>query len=94
MEAELALGRHASAVADLEVLVHEYPLRERCWELLLLALYRSGRQADALRRFQDVRAILVGELGIEPGPALRDLEGAILRHESGLRARVPAATRG
>ena len=83
-EAELALGRHASAVADLEVLVHEYPLRERCWELLLLALYRSGRQAEALRRFQEVRAVLVGELGIEPGPALRDLEGAILRHESGL----------
>ena len=90
-EAELALGRHASAVADLEVLVHEYPLRERCWELLLLALYRSGRQAEALRRFQEVRAVLVGELGIEPGPALRDLEGAILRHESGLSR--PASTR-
>ncbi|MDZ4825660.1 MAG: BTAD domain-containing putative transcriptional regulator [Actinomycetota bacterium] len=94
IEAELALGRHAAAVADLERLVAEHPLRERCWELLLLALYRSGRQADALRRYQDVRAILVGELGIEPGPGLRDLEGAILQHADGLqgeRTRVIAA---
>ncbi len=84
IEAELALGRHAAAVAELERLVVDHPLRERCWELLLLALYRSGRQADALRRYQDVRAILVGELGIEPGPGLRELEAAILQQAGGL----------
>ncbi|HVJ97019.1 MAG TPA: BTAD domain-containing putative transcriptional regulator, partial [Acidimicrobiia bacterium] len=80
-EAQLQLGMHAIVVADLEGFVREYPLRERGWELLLLALYRSGRQADALRRFQDVRKTLVNELGIEPGPGLRTLEGAILRQE-------------
>ena len=83
-EAELALGGHATAVADLEVLVQEHPLRERCWELLLLALYRSGRQAEALRRYQDVRSVLVDELGIEPGPALRELETSILRQDDEL----------
>lgn len=93
-EVELALGRHGAAVAELERLVADYPLRERCWELLLLALYRSGRQADALRRYQDVRAALVGELGIEPGPGLRELEAAILQHDGALRPdRVPATVR-
>jgi len=91
-EAELALGRHARLVSDLEVLVREHPLRERFWELLLLALYRSGRQAEALRRFQEVRAVLVGELGIEPGPPLRRLETAILRHESTLSLSGDALT--
>jgi DNA-binding SARP family transcriptional activator len=80
-EAQLALGMHAAVVAELEGFVRAHPLRERAWELLLLALYRSGRQADALRRYQEVRATLVTELGIEPGPALRDLEGSILRQE-------------
>jgi len=80
-EAEIALGRHSQVVADLETFVCEHPLRERGWELLLLALYRSGRQAEALRRYQEVRAILIDELGIEPGPALRELEGEILRQE-------------
>jgi DNA-binding SARP family transcriptional activator len=89
-DVRIARGEHATVVADLEVLVSEHPLRERCWELLLLALYRSGRQADALRRFQEVRAVLVGELGIEPGPGLRELEGAILRQEAGLDGAVPA----
>ena len=91
-EAELALGEHARVVSDLEALVREYPLRERLWELLLLALYRSGRQADALRRFQEVRAILVGELGIEPGPSLRALETAILQHESSLTPSIDVVT--
>jgi DNA-binding SARP family transcriptional activator len=88
-DARIASGDHATVVADLEVLVHEHPLRERGWELLLLALYRSGRQADALRRYQEVRAVLVGELGIEPGPGLRELEGAILRQEAGLHGAAP-----
>jgi DNA-binding SARP family transcriptional activator len=83
-EAEIELGRHQQVVADLHTFVHEHPLRERGWELLLLALYRSGRQAEALRRYQQVRAILIDELGIEPGPALRELEGEILRQEPGL----------
>jgi DNA-binding SARP family transcriptional activator/tetratricopeptide (TPR) repeat protein len=91
-DARIALGEHAGVVADLEVLVREHPLRERAWELLLLALYRSGRQSDALRRFQDVRAILVGELGIEPGPGLRELEGAILRQEAALTVKRAVGT--
>ncbi len=86
--AALALGHHGRVVADVEALVAAHPLRERCWELLLLALYRSGRQAEALRRYQEVRRLLVGELGIEPGPALRALESAILRQEADL---VPKA---
>ena len=80
-EAVLALGDHARAATDLEALIAAHPLRERCWELLLLALYRGGRQAEALRRYQEVRSLLVGELGVEPGPALRALEAAILRQE-------------
>ena len=92
-EAALALGNHGSAVADLESLVAEHPLRERGWELLLLALYRSGRQGEALRRYQELRRILVDQLGIEPGPSLRTLEGAILRQEADLvpRRAVPTA---
>ncbi len=85
IEVELALGRHAAAVVELERLVTDHPLRERCWELLLVALYRSGRQAEALRRYQDVRALLVAELGIEPGPGLRQIEAAILDHDDDLR---------
>ena len=84
-EAAIAAGEHATVVPDLEALVNSHPLRERAWELLLLALYRSGRQAEALRRYHEVRSILVTELGIEPGAALRDLEQAILRQDA-LRA--------
>src|SRR5262249_7006569 len=62
-----------------ERLVGEYPLRERLWYLLMLALYRSGRQADALAAYQRARAVLAGELGLEPGPELRELERAGLR---------------
>ena len=80
-EAALALGNHRRAVADLETMVAAHPLRERCWELLLLSLYRSGRQSEALRRYREVRALLVEELGIDPGPALRALEIAILRQD-------------
>lgn len=93
-EAVIAIGDHARAVADLEGLVLSNPLRERGWELLLLALYRSGRQAEALRRYQELRALLVGELGIEPGPSLRALEGAILRQDSGLEPRAEPLAAG
>jgi DNA-binding SARP family transcriptional activator len=84
VEAELELGKDAALVAELEELVEQEPLRERPRRQLMLALYRSGRQAEALERYRDGRRLLVGELGIEPSPALQELERAILRHDSGL----------
>jgi DNA-binding SARP family transcriptional activator len=69
IEADLRLGRQRELVADLEGLVREHPLRERLWAQLLVALYRSGRQAEALSAYQRARSILVEELGIDPGPA-------------------------
>ena len=87
--AELDLGRHAELVGELEHLVHELPVRERLCGQLMLALYRSGRQAEALEAFQDVRQKLVDELGIDPGTELRDLQGAILRHDPALDLAVP-----
>ena len=91
-EALLACGRHRELIGDLETLTAAYPLRERLWSQRMLALYRAGRQADALRAYRDLRAILVRELGIEPGPALVDLEGRILRQDPGL-ARPPGRAR-
>ncbi|MBB5889864.1 BTAD domain-containing putative transcriptional regulator [Kutzneria kofuensis] len=76
--ARLALGEHITAIGELESLVTQHPFRERLWELLILALYRSGRQADALAAFHRARATLVDELGIEPGRQLRRLEAAVL----------------
>jgi predicted ATPase/DNA-binding SARP family transcriptional activator len=84
LDAELAGGRHTEAVVELQTLTDEYPFRERLWELLMLALYRSGRQADALRAYQEARRRLGEELGIEPTPALRRLEGEILFHDPSL----------
>src|SRR5262249_25496578 len=81
VEADLALGRDRELVPELDQLVEEHPLRERLRGQLMLALYRSGRQADALASFQAARAALVDDLGIEPGPALRQLELAILRQD-------------
>jgi len=78
IDAELRLGRHAEVVADLERLVQEAPFREERWRLLVLTLYRCGRQADALRAYQRARRELVESLGVEPGPALKGLEQAIL----------------
>lgn len=79
--AEIESGRAAGVIAELEALAAEHPLREELRRLQMLALYRAGRQAEALATFQSARAALVDELGIEPGPALRDLHAAILRHE-------------
>lgn len=79
LEAELAAGHYDGAAARLEAELAKDPLRERLWLLLMLALYRSGRQADALRAFQRARTLLSEELGIEPGVELRDLELAILQ---------------
>jgi DNA-binding SARP family transcriptional activator/ABC-type branched-subunit amino acid transport system substrate-binding protein len=85
IEADLALGRHAALVGELDALVAEHPLRERLHGQLMLALYRSGRQADALERYRDARRALIDELGIEPGPALKELERAILAQDPALR---------
>jgi len=82
--AELELGWAAELVPELEALVEEDPLRERPCSLLMLALYRSGRQADALAAYHEARDALVGELGIEPSPELKRLELAILRHDPAL----------
>ena len=81
IEAKLALGRHAEVIAELETLTREHPYRERLRGLLMLALYRSDRQAEALQAYQDARRQLVAELGIEPGEQLRDLERAILAQD-------------
>jgi DNA-binding SARP family transcriptional activator len=81
LETELGLGRHAETVPELEALIGEHPLRENLRRLLMLALYRSGRQAEALQAFQDARRALVEELGLEPEPALQELERAILNHD-------------
>jgi DNA-binding SARP family transcriptional activator len=86
LELDLELGRHAQALAEIDALVAEHPLREHARRLQLIALYRSGRQADALETYRQARTILVEELGIEPGPALREVEQAILRHDPSLAA--------
>jgi DNA-binding SARP family transcriptional activator len=85
-EACLALGRAAQAVADLDKHVAEQPWREEGWRLLALALYRSGRQADALAVLRKARTLLVEQLGLDPGPALRHLESDILHHADRLAA--------
>ena len=84
IEADLALGRHAELVGELEALVQEHPLRERLRGQLMLALYRSGRQAEALEAYQETRRTLVEELGIEPSRTLQELERAILNQDSEL----------
>src|SRR5215207_2588198 len=89
IDADLACGRHAELVGELEALVAQHPLRERLRGAQVLALYRGGRQAEALEAYRAARAMLDEELGLEPTPALRDLEHAILTHDAGLRA--PAA---
>jgi len=85
----LTLGRHAELVGELSGLVNEHPLRERLQGQLFLALYRAGRQADALRAFSRARTVLVDELGIDPGPDLRRLEQQILTQDPSLDWRSP-----
>jgi DNA-binding SARP family transcriptional activator len=84
IEAELQLGRHSELAGELEALVAAHPLRERMHGQLMLALYRAGRQADALEAYRRLRRALVDELGLEPGPGLQQLEHAILRQDSSL----------
>jgi DNA-binding SARP family transcriptional activator/tetratricopeptide (TPR) repeat protein len=84
IETDLGRGRHAELVGELEGLVKEYPLRERLRSQLMISLYRSGRQAEALEAYQAARAALVEELGIQPSKSLRELEQAILRQDPAL----------
>ena len=81
IDADLACGRHAEVAGELDALVREHPLRERLRGQQMLALYRAGRQADALAAYRDARHALVDGLGIEPSPRLRELEAAILRQD-------------
>jgi DNA-binding SARP family transcriptional activator len=94
IEAGLALGRHADLVGELELLVAEHRLRERLHGQLMLALYRSGRQAEALGVYRRTREALVAEFGIEPSPALRALERRILSQELSLDLERPGVGGG
>jgi hypothetical protein len=94
VEIDLATGRHAELVAELRSLTAEYPLRERLWHQLMLALYRSHRQAEALNTFREVSTVLREELGVDPGNDLTDLHHRILTGDPALTAREPAASDG
>ena len=89
-ETALALGEHREIVSALRATLDENPFRERVWGQLMLALYRGGRQADALETFQQARRVLAEQLGLEPGPELRHLQEAILAHDPAI-APVPVA---
>jgi DNA-binding SARP family transcriptional activator/ABC-type transport system substrate-binding protein len=91
IESELALGRHGRLVAELERLVAAHPLRERFRAQLMLALYRSGRQADALAVYAETRALLVEDLGLDPSAQLRELQRRILSHDPALELSVTVA---
>ncbi len=83
-EARLALGEHLELIPELSAFTAQHPYRERGWSLLMLALYRAGRQSEALDAYRRAHAKLADELGIEPSPPLRELERAILRHDPSL----------
>jgi hypothetical protein len=92
VEAHLALGEHALVVNELEQLIEEYPFHEDFHGRLMLALYRCGRQADALSLVRRLRRTLAADLGLEPGPGLRELEAQILRQDASLDAPLGHAT--
>src|SRR3954449_10144580 len=104
IDADLVLGEHARLVGELEALVAEHPLRERCRAQLMLALYRCGRQSEALDVYRDARRLMIDELGIEPASELRELEQKILAQDPDLasprlwrpaaRRRAPETPRG
>ena len=91
IEALLRLGRHGELAGRLDSLVAAHPLRERLRGQWMLALYRSGRQADALQAYRDGRRLLASELGLEPGPELQRMERAILEQDPALEVSAPAA---
>jgi len=94
IEAELASGQEREVVGDLSTLVAEHPLREGFRAQMMLALYRTGRQAEALEVYQRTRSLLVEELGVEPGPALQELHRAVLTHDLSLERRAPQGPAG
>jgi class 3 adenylate cyclase/DNA-binding winged helix-turn-helix (wHTH) protein len=89
IDADLELGRHAAVIGELETLVREHPLRERLRGQQMLALYRAGRQADALEAYRAHRRVLDEELGLDPGPELQQLERGILTHDAELARPAP-----
>ncbi|MEQ3553113.1 BTAD domain-containing putative transcriptional regulator [Pseudonocardia nematodicida] len=89
--AGLAVGADSTLLDELEALTREHPLRERAWELRARALYRAGRQADALATLRAAREVLADELGVDPGPGLREAERAVLAQDPALLHRAPAA---
>ena len=91
IDADLTAGRHGEVIFELEALVEENPLREQLHGQRMLALYRCGRQAEALNAYRDVRGMLVGHFGVEPGPELRRLHWAILRQDAELEPRAAEA---
>ena len=94
IDADLALGEDSGLVAELEALVHQHPLRERLTAQLMLALYRSGRQAEALECYRGARSRLLEELGLDPGRELQELEAAILAHDPRLDSPSRGSARG
>lgn len=94
IDLDLALGRGPELVAEIEQLVDAHPWRERLCRQLMTALYRAGRQTDALRAFQRTRAILIDEVGVEPGPELAAMEARVLAQDPTLAAPLPAPTGG
>jgi len=93
LELDLALGDHAAVIPELEALVAQHPYREQLHAHLMVALYRAGRQADALDAFRRARRALVDELGLEPGPELQRLEAAVLAQDPALELAAPAPRR-
>ncbi|MEO6714039.1 MAG: BTAD domain-containing putative transcriptional regulator [Mycobacteriales bacterium] len=93
-QAELASGHAEELVSELETLVALHPTRERLWEHLMVALYRTGRQADALASYARARALLDDALGVEPGPALRSTHAAVLAHDARLASPAPTSSGG
>ena len=88
IDSELAMGHHAEVVNRIAELVRHYPLRERFRAQLIVALYRCGRQAEALQTYRDARCYLLEELGVDPGPELRALERSVLAHDPALAAPI------
>ncbi|MGH2658830.1 MAG: BTAD domain-containing putative transcriptional regulator [Actinomycetota bacterium] len=89
LAAQIEVGRHTTVVRELDVLTQRHPMRERLWAYLMLALYRTGRQADALAAYQKARQVLADQLGIDPSPELQELYGQILNQDASLDAAAP-----
>ena len=93
IDADLCLARHGAVTGELRRLVAEHPFRERFWEQLMLALYRDGRQGEALAAYQQARKTLSSEVGVDPGPRLKELHNQILTSDPALGITAAATTR-